>query len=551
MMPLPLLGQLRNLAGRRLLGLPVLALLATAVIDRGPDGTLRLTGIYLALTAWDPFTWRVVGQSAALALTISLAAMFLGTALASALELLPTRIRKPLAILASLPMAVPPLCGAISLGEVFPGAPAAWEGIVWVNLTLAVPWVARSVARALNDLDPGGTDAARLAGAGPWRIRRDLLWPLVRPAAARAAATVFVLALLEPCAPLVLGLRGTLPFQILEAASRPDERARAASLALLAIACSWVGHACLIAWGGREITPTRVRSPRPTMKTSFLASFLAFLACLTWILLSFGPTLSLLATASRLRIGAGGELGISAASFHELVQGLALSRVLGRSFAYGGAAAALAWVVSRILGGVRWRPIPPLATATGFAVALSLLVIPRFEGPVGAWAARLLTPGRLASGAWIGALTLVYYPLAGRLGLRQRQVDHRPRRDAALVLGASRREARRVTSGPRFAPRALVAWLLVAGLAATDTCVPLLFCRSAQSLTLGPEILWRSGEPGEPGDAASWALFLVFLHGLCVGSILLWERRIESHGRRRRETRPDSLGPGTARSWAS
>ena len=56
-------------------------------------------------------------------------------------------------------------------------------------------------------------------GRSSYRIARDLYWPIVRPRAARAAAIVFVLAMVEPAQPLILGLRRTLAFQIVDAAA--------------------------------------------------------------------------------------------------------------------------------------------------------------------------------------------------------------------------------------------------------------------------------------------------------------------------------------------
>ena len=63
-----------------------------------------------------------------------------------------------------------------------------------------------------------------------------MTWPLIRPAAARAAAIVFPMALLEPGVPLILGLRRTLAFQIVEAAGRPDPFPRLAVWTVMAAA---------------------------------------------------------------------------------------------------------------------------------------------------------------------------------------------------------------------------------------------------------------------------------------------------------------------------
>ena len=78
---------------------------------------------------------------------------------------------------------------------------------------------------------PGGSDlrvfisaAGSVVGRGGAARRCELFpdrgssrWPIVRPAAARAAGIIFLLAIVEPGAPLVLGLRRTLAFQIVDA----------------------------------------------------------------------------------------------------------------------------------------------------------------------------------------------------------------------------------------------------------------------------------------------------------------------------------------------
>ena len=91
----------------------------------------------------------------------------------------------------------------------------------------------------------------------------DLSWTLVRPSSTRAAAIVFVFAIADPGAPLVLGLRRTLAFQLVEAARRPDPFPQAAVWALA------VGLFGLIGWliwrwaGGTPITMYAVPSTHP------------------------------------------------------------------------------------------------------------------------------------------------------------------------------------------------------------------------------------------------------------------------------------------------
>src|SRR5436305_12685997 len=61
---------------------PALALVPAAVLDRGPEGTVRPSLLPLALAALDPFLWDCLRNSVVLALLVTLGALVLGTALA-------------------------------------------------------------------------------------------------------------------------------------------------------------------------------------------------------------------------------------------------------------------------------------------------------------------------------------------------------------------------------------------------------------------------------------------------------------------------------------
>ena len=115
----------------------------------------------------------------------------------------------------------------------------------WLGLPLWIEWIVDDppLGRCPGGARHGGggraartivgrrrTPDGRRTGSGPGE---PSCWPLVRPRSARAAAVVFVFALAEPGAPLVLGLRRTLAFQIVEAAGRPDPFPAAAVWAVM------------------------------------------------------------------------------------------------------------------------------------------------------------------------------------------------------------------------------------------------------------------------------------------------------------------------------
>ena len=120
----------------------------------------------------------------------------------------------------------------------------------WSALVQGVSLVALSTLAALDRLDPRWEEAARVVGARPARIWRTLTWPMIRPAVADGVGLVFVITLLDPAAPLVLGLRRTAGFQVVVQALRADPFPGVASIVLLAFFASLLGKTLLRWLGG-------------------------------------------------------------------------------------------------------------------------------------------------------------------------------------------------------------------------------------------------------------------------------------------------------------
>jgi ABC-type Fe3+ transport system permease subunit len=248
---------------------PVFALVAAILVDEGPTGEARASSHYFPLVLWlfDDFAWTCARNSVIFALVVSISSLALGVGLRCALDRVWPRGRPLLGAAALAVVAVSPAFLALGLKGVFldraswpvraewSGAESAgaslesWSGVLlWLTwIYSAVPpaaaFVATACASSFRRLDPTWADAARLAGASSYRIARDLFWPIVRPAAVRAAGAVFLIAMVEPGAPLVLGLRRTLAFQIVDAATGPDAFPRAAVWALMAGLlglCGWL-----------------------------------------------------------------------------------------------------------------------------------------------------------------------------------------------------------------------------------------------------------------------------------------------------------------------
>ncbi|HYF95052.1 MAG TPA: iron ABC transporter permease [Symbiobacteriaceae bacterium] len=65
-------------------------------------------------------------------------------------------------------------------------------GLVWVFVLFYFPFSFLAVSRALEKMDPSLEEAARISGAGTWRVLRDVTIPLMTPALVAGALLVFV-----------------------------------------------------------------------------------------------------------------------------------------------------------------------------------------------------------------------------------------------------------------------------------------------------------------------------------------------------------------------
>lgn len=65
-------------------------------------------------------------------------------------------------------------------------------GLVWVFVLFYFPFSFLAVSRALEKMDPSLEEAARISGAGTWRVLKDVTIPLMTPALVAGALLVFV-----------------------------------------------------------------------------------------------------------------------------------------------------------------------------------------------------------------------------------------------------------------------------------------------------------------------------------------------------------------------
>lgn len=134
----------------------------------------------------------------------------------------PRWIRKPLKIVALLPLAAPPYIFAISLITLF-GRNGyinnlfdlnfniySWTGVIAAQCLAFLPLSFMMIENVLNSLNPSLEETASDMGASEYRIVRSITIPLAAPGLLKAALLVFVMTIAEFGNPAILG--GRTPF---------------------------------------------------------------------------------------------------------------------------------------------------------------------------------------------------------------------------------------------------------------------------------------------------------------------------------------------------
>ncbi|MDQ7844591.1 MAG: ABC transporter permease [Armatimonadota bacterium] len=171
---------------------------------------------------WDEFHWRVLYRTFWLAGLTTVLTLLLGYPLAYHLTYAPPRRKRWLLMLIISPLLVSVvvrgfawliLLGRVGLVNqavhwltgrelILIGTPA---GIVVGLVHVFVPFMALSVAGALQNISPDLVQAARSLGASPWQAFRRVIWPLSLPGVQAGALLVFVLAVSSYVIPILLG----------------------------------------------------------------------------------------------------------------------------------------------------------------------------------------------------------------------------------------------------------------------------------------------------------------------------------------------------------
>ncbi|SDX57876.1 iron(III) transport system permease protein [Saccharopolyspora shandongensis] len=229
------------------------------------------------------------GQALLLSLVSSLVSVFfcgvLGTLLAVLLHRFDFPGRRALSVFAVLPMALPPLIGAVSfvllysetgivprtLNALLGISPASTSvsglaGVVLVHAFTMYPYFYLSVSAALAGLDGSLEEAATNLGAGRARVWRTVLLPMLTPALVSGALLTFMMSMASFTAPQLYNVQ-TLTMEIVSARTSGN----AALAATQSTALSVVSIAFLMSmrwYQGRRVhrslskgTPSARRAP--------------------------------------------------------------------------------------------------------------------------------------------------------------------------------------------------------------------------------------------------------------------------------------------------
>jgi thiamine transport system permease protein len=136
--------------------------------------------------------------------------------------------------LSFLPYAASPVCVAFGLLLLYPGLSASLVLLLGAYSLLAYPFVARSMAAALDAVAPHYPEAARTLGCSPWRCAWRVWLPLVMPALRRGMVFAAASAMGEFAVTLFLSRPEwtTLTTLIYQHMGRPGERNLDAAMVL-------------------------------------------------------------------------------------------------------------------------------------------------------------------------------------------------------------------------------------------------------------------------------------------------------------------------------
>jgi iron(III) transport system permease protein len=518
------------------LGLWPLVRLFAEALSPGADGQ----PLGLLLDQWrGPATRRALLntlESSALATLLSVA---IGAAVAFALSLTDVRAKTALTFVALLPLLVPsqitalawieftgassPILGPFGLAPA-PGTTnplySKW-GVVLVMGIESSTLVFLAVRAGLRNLPRDLIEAARLGGAGPFRVTRSVIAPLAVPSILAGAALAFVTSIGNFGIPAMLGIPGkytvltTLIYQRLQGFG-PRVLGEVAALALILAALAVIGlllRAVVVRRGGyategpnAPILPFRLGYGRWAMEAVLWIGL---------IVIAVLPLIALL--ASSLSPALGVPLGFDTVTLENyrfaLFEQESTLRAFRNSFFLALAVAAISAVIAVPLAYLATLRKYPAARAIDlmadapYAVpgtVLAIAVILVFLQPLPVVQISLYGTIGIILVAYLGRfLALALRPTVAGMELVNRNLD-----EAAQVAGAGVITRLRAVILPAVAPSAAAGALLIFMTAFNELTVSVLLWSTGRE-TLGVAVFFLHYEGNSPAAAAIATISIV------------------------------------------
>jgi iron(III) transport system permease protein len=530
-----------------MVGYPVVSVVLRS-ISEGEIGT-PLTTRWLAMMTAPGRNLDALFNTVVYAAGASMLSMAVGVGLA----VLSIRTDMPggrwIGLLSLMPMLVPPfilVVGWVAMADPNAGfinilASLAWgakvtlvdvntmTGIIWVTGLFLAPYVYLLAASGLSSGDPAAEEAARVCGAGRWRLLTTIILPLLRPTLLAALLLVVIMSAGDFIIPATIGLKAriyllsSLIWQ--NSHTFPPREGLAAAQGLLLIA---VGLLCIyfqrraLSRGGRFILtggkgaramPIRLGSWRyplaaAAMAFALMSSILPLLSVLSMSFMKFWAPYALVPenfTLKNYNYILFGYPQVWPSARHSLflaVTGATLCALL---------AIALAWYVIRLRG--------RLSRAVEYAVILPM-GIPGIALGLGILNAWIKVPGGIYGTLWILLLAYVtaHITVAMQFVSSALHSIHTDLEDASRVSGHGWLDTIRRIDVPLMMPALIGCWLLNYIVILREiSLVILLYNPSTIVLSVGLMDVWSSGFYPE---LAVYSLLLMVLGIIPV--LLLW-----------------------------
>ncbi|MGH7103095.1 MAG: ABC transporter permease, partial [Acetobacteraceae bacterium] len=194
--------------------LGVLLVASVSVVWTSPPAPGNLTLAHYATALFgNQVSVRGILNSFRLAAMAGVIASLLGLAIAYLNLRTHVRGRRFLDYLAVLPLGLPGTVMAVGVLQAFIRPPLRLYGTIWILLVAYIarfiPLSVQSADATLRQIDPGLEEAARITGASWFASLRRVVLPMVRPGLATAFMLVFIPALNELSATILLYSSGT------------------------------------------------------------------------------------------------------------------------------------------------------------------------------------------------------------------------------------------------------------------------------------------------------------------------------------------------------